>query len=264
MSEQKHRRLGLALAGGVARGIAHVGVIQVLEEAGIEADLVSGVSAGSIVGACYAAGMSGAQLAQMAREIRWRKLARPAFLNPFRRGRARLGLVDFYNLELMLIHLIGDLTFAELRRPLAIGATDLVTGEPVTITSGRVAAAVRASSSMPGLVVPARRGKRLLCDGFVSNNLPIQVLREMGAEVVVAVNIIPLAGRPPSNPFWAGNAGVSNLILRSGDAPASADLLIEPDLAEVSYLRLDAADLIARGRAAAEPLLPRLRALLRT
>ena len=138
MTKQR-KRLGLALAGGVMRGRAHVGVIQVLEEAGIEVNFLSGVSAGAIVGAFYAMGIDATQLVEFAKQFSWPNVARPSVLNPFRSGLARLGLMDFQNLEMLLIQSIGDVTFAELARPFAVGATDLVTGERIVITSGRVA-----------------------------------------------------------------------------------------------------------------------------
>ncbi|MCS6845071.1 MAG: patatin-like phospholipase family protein [Caldilineales bacterium] len=259
---RRRPRIGLALAGGVMRGRAHLGVLQVLEEAGIRADLVSGVSAGAVVAALYASGMSVERMLALSRHYRWRKIVRPILLNPFRSGLDRLGLFDFYNLEMELIRAIGDVTFDELPIPLVVGATDLLTGEAVNITSGRVAAAVRASASVPGFVAPVRYGGRLLCDGFASNNLRLRVLHEMGADVVIGVNIMPLLHRRPRNAYWAGSVALSNLISRSLDPCDEADVLIEPDVAEMDFLIPDHIELVQRGRAAAEAALPRLRALL--
>lgn len=259
---QHRKRLGLALAGGVARGRAHLGVIQVLEEAGITVDFISGVSAGAVVGALYAAGLSLTRLAELSKRFSWATIARPIVLNPFRSGFDRLGLVDFYNLELLLIRAIGDITFEELQRPLVVGVTDLITGEAINITTGRVAAAVRASSSVPGFVAPCVWRHRLVCDGFASNNLRIQVLRDLGAEVVVGVNIIPLAHNRPPNFFWAGNTALANLLVHASDPPETADVWIEPDVAEMDYLVPDDIELIERGRAAARAALPQLLALL--
>ena len=259
---KQRKRLGLALSGGMARGRAHVGVIQALEEAGIQADFVSGVSAGAMVGAAYAAGLSMADLAQLAREFNWLKIATPILPLPRRSGLGRLGLLDFGKIETFLIRAIGDLTFDELAKPLAIGATDLVTGERVVITSGRVVQAVRASSSVPGVVAPTRWRGRLLCDGFASNNSPIQVLHDLGADVVVAVNLMPIARRLPSNLFWAGSTAVSALVMQAGDPLDRADIVIEPDLAEIDYVLPRCDDLLARGRAATLPIIPQLQTLL--
>jgi NTE family protein len=256
------KRLGLALSGGVARGRAHVGVIQALDEAGIHADFVSGVSSGAMVAAAYAAGLGIEDLVRLARAFSWPKVATPILPTPWRAGLARLGLVDFHKLEQFMIRAIGDITFDELATPLAVGATDLVTGERIVITNGRVAHAVRASASVPGVVAPARWRGRLLCDGFASNNLPIQILRDMGADVVAAVNIMPVAGRVPSNLFWAGSTAVSALVMLAGDPLDSADIVVEPDLAEIDYLYPRCDDLLARGYAATQPILPLLRSLL--
>jgi NTE family protein len=259
---KQRKRLGLALSGGMARGRAHVGVIQALDEAGISADFVSGVSAGALVAAAYAAGLSTAELARMAREFSWLKIATPILPLPGRSVPRRLGLLDFARIEAFLIRATGDLTFEELVRPLAIGATDLLTGERVVITSGRVAHAVRASASMPGVAAPTLWRGRLLCDGFTSNNLPTQVLRDMGADVVLAVNLMPLVRHMPSNLFWAGSTAVSGLVLQAGDPLDRADIVVEPDLAETDYVLPRCDDLLARGRAATLPIIPLLQTLL--
>lgn len=259
---KQRKRLGLALSGGVARGRAHVGVIEALEEAGIHADFVSGVSAGALVAAAYAAGLDVAGLRRMAVQLTWPRIAAPILPLPGRRGARRLGMVDFSKIEMFLIRAIGDITFDELRIPLAIGATDLVTGESVVITDGRVVHAARASASVPGVVAPTLWRGRLLCDGFASSNLLINVLREMGADVVVAVNIMPLSRRVPSNLFWAGSAALSALVLKAGDALEGADFLIEPDLAESDYVFPRTQDMLARGRAAVAPVIAPLKALL--
>lgn len=256
------KRLGIALSGGVARGRAHVGVIQALDEAGIRADFISGVSSGAMVAAAYAAGLSVAGLEQLAKAFSWPKIATPILPLPGRTGLARLGLVDFHKLELFMIRAIGDITFDELALPLAVGATDLMTGERIVITHGRVVHAVRASASVPGVVAPTAWRGRLLCDGFASNNLPTQILRDMGADVVLAVNIMPLASRVPSNFFWAGSAALSALVMQAGDPLDLADIVIEPDLAETDYLYPRTSDLLARGRAATQAILPQLRTLL--
>ena len=173
-------------------------------------------------------GIDATQLVAFAKQFSWPNVARPSVLNPFRSGLARLGLMDFQNLEMLLIQSIGDVTFAELARPFAVGATDLVTGERIVITSGRVAHAVRASSSVPGVVAPARWRGRILCDGFASNNVPIQILRDMGADVVLAVNLMPMTRRMPSNLFWAGSTAISALDMQAGDPLDLADVLIGP------------------------------------
>lgn len=256
------KRLGLALSGGVARGRAHLGVLQVLDEEGIRIDCVSGVSVGALVGAYVAAGLDTEALIGLSDVFKWRHLVRPVVLNPFRRNIERLGLVDFYNLEMTLIRSLGDITFDELRLPFVVGATDLITGAAVTIDEGRVAVAVRASSAVPGVVVPVLWRGRLLCDGFASNNMVIGALRQRGADVVLGVNIMPLVQGWPRNFFWAGSQAISNLVLKSGEPCSSADVLVEPNVAEVDYLFASTAELLRLGRKAILPHIDRLKALL--
>ena len=259
---KQRKRLGLALSGGVARGRAHVGVIEALDKAGIHADFISGVSAGALVAAAYAAGLNPAALNKLSAQFTWPRIAAPILPLPGRRGVRHLGLMDFSKIEPFLIGAIGDLTFDELQIPLAIGATDLVTGEPVVLTDGRVVHAVRASASVPGVVAPTLWRGRLLCDGFASSNLLIGVLREMGADVVVAVNIMPLGRQTPSNLFWAGSAALSALVLKAGDALEQADFVVEPDLAETDYVLPRSQEVLRRGAAAVTPILAPLKALL--
>jgi NTE family protein len=140
------KRVGLALGGGSARGLGHVGVLDILEREGVPIDCIAGASAGSLVGAIYAAGIRGQRLAELARQMRWRNTARPTW--------PRTGLVSFAPLESYLVNLIGDRTFADLDIPFAAVATDLATGEQVVLREGRVASAVRASCSVPGIVAP--------------------------------------------------------------------------------------------------------------
>ncbi|MFN2167688.1 MAG: patatin-like phospholipase family protein [Anaerolineae bacterium] len=256
------KRLGLALSGGVARGRAHLGVLQVLEQAGIRIDYVSGVSVGALVGACIAAGLDAQTLIGMSDMFKWRHLIRLVALNPFRQNIERLGLTDFHNLEMTLIRTLGDITFDELKLPLVVGATDLISGAAVVIDQGRVAVAVRASSSVPGVVTPVLWRGRLLCDGFASNNMVVEPLRQRGAEVVLGVNIMPLMQGGPRNFFWAGSKAISNLVLNSGEPCSSADVLVEPEVAEVDYLFPSTEELLRLGREAIIPHVARLKALL--
>src|SRR3990172_8242467 len=173
--------VGLALGGGVVRGLAHIGVLAVLEREGIPIDLVAGSSVGSVIGAGYSAGIKLDRLIEFSRQMNWLSIARPVW--PVR------GLVSFERLERLLIGEIGDISFADLKVPYAAVATDLHTGEMVVIQHGRVASAVRASCSVPGIVEPALVDGRLLVDGNYSNSTPVSVVRDMGAEYVIGVDI---------------------------------------------------------------------------
>lgn len=249
-------RLGLALGGGSARGLAHVGVIDVLEREGIAIDCIAGTSAGALVGAAYAAGARGQRLVDMALTVRWRRLARPAL--PWR------GLVSFAPMEDYLVAQLGDLTFADLAMPFAAVATDLVTGEPAVLREGRLAPAVRASASVPGIVTPARLGDRLLVDGAVCNNLPISVVRALGAAVVVAVGLCHPPRQAPRDILGIVVAAGDELLLRAGDPPATADVYLPIPVGGLgSLLRLSRGpELVALGRQAAETALPAIREAL--
>jgi NTE family protein len=180
---RKPRRIGLALSGGGVRGVAHLGVLKVLEREGIQPDCVVGVSAGSIVGAGYCAGLSAAEMEEIALDLQWTKLGRIV--------RPRLGFFDSQRLESYMTELIGDLQFADLSIPFAAVAADILRGQVVVLREGSVARAVRASCALPGIFTPVERGDQLLVDGGTINNLPISVVQEMGADYIIAVDLLP-------------------------------------------------------------------------
>ncbi len=250
------KRLGLALGGGGARGMAHVGVLRVLEREGIQVHCVAGTSVGSLVGAAYAAGLDADALLEMALRIRWRDIARPVW--------PRQGFISFARLETYIVNLLGDLTFAELQRPYAAVAADLITGEEVILRRGRVAPAVRASCSVPGIVVPAEIEGRLLVDGGIVNNLPISVARELGADVVVAVGLGAPPPTPPRGPLGIAVAAIDFLILHAADDPATADVHIPiPVWGLGSLTRISRRHrYVSLGQQAAEAALPAIRAAL--
>ena len=229
MSTQHRKRLGLALGGGVARGLAHVGVLNVFQEAGIPIDCVSGTSAGSIAGLAYCAGMSAEQIREYAFNFRWRRLLQPTW--PSR------GLVTFDRLGRWIVHEMGDLTFADLKIPLVVVATDLLAGAPVEIHEGRAALAVQASCSIPGVVTPVEWNGRLLCEGGMSDMLPVTALRHMGADYVIGVDIFSFKLRRSLGPLGYLWAGLEIALERSGGGIEQADCLIRPPLAGKTYLR---------------------------
>lgn len=256
MTSAKRARVGLALGGGGARGLAHVGVLLVLEREGIPIGCIAGTSVGSVVGAAYAAGLRGEQLREMALQIRWRDIARPVW--------PRDGLVSFAGLESFLVSVAGELTFADLKIPYAAVAADLATGQPVVLRTGRVAPAVRASCSVPGLVTPVEMDGRQLVDGGMANNLPISVARDLGADLVIAVGLATPPGDQPKGVLAIGISAVEYLIIGAADDPATADVYIPIPLWGLgSVLRLSAGEkLIALGQQAAEQALPAIRAAL--
>lgn len=248
-------KVGLALGGGVARGIAHVGVLQALEEAGIPVHVVAGTSAGSIVGALYAAGIDPWLLERVARTLNWRALVRLRV--------RRDGILDAQGLEDFLRGNIGDLEFSQLRIPFAAVACDVLTGEEVVLREGPVAPAVRASASLPGIFLPVRQGSRLLVDGGIVNNVPVSVCREMGADYVIAVDLNrPRARqRPPRNLFHILLYTLT--FLQRPQIEASllrADVAIRPDLNDFSVVELErVGEMVDAGRRAAFAEIPRIR-----
>ncbi len=223
------KKVGLALGGGVARGLAHVAVLKVLAEAGIPIDYVAGTSAGSLVGSTFCAGMSLDAVEQMALRLRWWHIARPVW--PSR------GFVSFEPMLKWLERQVGKINFEDLKIPFAAVATDLETGHPVTLCRGPLGPAIQASCSVPGLVAPVEIGGRLLGDGSVSNTIPVDVLREMGADYVIGVDIFANAMRPRWGPFGMAFNALEILIERAGGGIDQADCLISPKLSGQTYFR---------------------------
>ena len=247
-------RIGLALGGGAARGFAHIGVIQVLEDAGIKVDLVAGTSAGSLVAALYAAGRNGAALAKQALAMDESAITDWAFP-----GR---GLIRGEALARYVRESTGHRTIEQLPLPLGIVATDLDNGAPMLFQRGDVGVAVRASSAVPAVFQPVKIGTREYVDGGLVSPVPVRFARQMGAELVIAVDISsPPDGNPTGDPFKLllqtfaiMGRSINQLELKD------ADLVIRPKLVGVS-----SADFTARqraidaGREAATAALPALR-----
>ncbi len=249
------RCVGLALGGGVVRGYAHLGVLSVLERERIPIKVVAGTSAGALIGALYCAGIPTDVMRKTAMRFAWWNLARPVF--PVR------GFATFTPLERWVRRVLGDLNIEDLKIPFAIVATDLYQGEPVVFRQGKLAPAVRASCSVPGFVVPAQIEGRLLCDGGISDNLPVAAARALGADYVIGVNLFdPMISRP-RNVFTLGFAAVETMVRRAGGGLHSCDVLISPDLVGATYVRMShRLQLIEKGQIAAEAMLPAIRAAL--
>ncbi len=184
-------KVGLALGGGAARGFAHVGVIQVLEEAGIKPALVVGTSAGSLVAALYASGRNGQQLQAVAMEMDEAAFADwtlPLFNRGLLRGEA---LARYVNTQ------VGNRLIENMVLPLGIVATDLRSGEGALFRRGDTGMAVRASSAVPAVFLPVRIGSQEFVDGGLVSPVPVRYARQMGAEVVIAVDI---SSAPDGNP----------------------------------------------------------------
>ena len=218
-----HRlRIGLVLSGGGARGIAHVGVLQVLQQLHVPIDAIAGTSMGAVVGGLYASGLSPEQIAATLRSVNWQRAFRDRppreeltlrrkqedenFLVEFpigiRGGRPVLpmGLIEGQSLtevlRLLTLPVARIDRFDDLPTPFRAVATDLETGQEVVIGSGDLTSAMRASLSAPGVFVPVERGGRMLVDGGISDNVPVDVARAMGVDVVIVVDVdFPLLPR---------------------------------------------------------------------
>ncbi len=256
-AERREVRLGLALGGGAARGFAHVGVIQVLEEAGLRPSHVVGTSAGSLVAALYASGKTPAELVRVAESMQEADIT-DWMLPILNRGALRgEALAKYVNTQ------VGGKTMEQMQIPLGIVATDLGNGQAITFRRGNTGAAVRASSAVPAVFQPVRLGDREYVDGGLVSPVPVRQTREMGANFVIAVDI---SSDPESNPygdtfqilmqtFAIMGKSINTLALKE------ADLVIRPVLTGIK-----SADFSARlrsieaGRVAMRTALPALKA----
>ena len=231
-------RIGLALGGGAARGFAHIGVIQVLEEAGIRPDLVVGTSAGSLVAALYAAGRSGPELARTALAMDESAITDWSFPG---RGMIRGDALARYVREMT-----GGRTIEQLPLPLGIVATDLDSGAAMLFQRGDVGQAVRASSAVPAVFQPVKIGSREYVDGGLVSPVPVRFARQMGAELVIAVDISsPPDGNATGDAFkmLLQTFAIMGRSINQFELK-DADVVIRPQLVGVS-----SADFTARKRA---------------
>ncbi|MBT9459865.1 MAG: patatin-like phospholipase family protein [Burkholderiaceae bacterium] len=253
----KPPRIGLALGGGAARGFAHIGVIQVLEENGIRPDLVIGTSAGSLVAALYAAGKTGTELATVAAGMDEGALTDWSYP-----GR---GLIRGEALARYVREKTGGLLIEQMRMPLGIVATNLSSGEGILFRSGDTGMAVRASSAVPAVFQPVKIGNQEFVDGGLVAPVPVRYARQMGAELVIAVDISspPDAIAPQDamrmlmQTFSIMGRSINTLELRE------ADVVLRPKLSDVGSSDFGGRQrAIKAGREIAKALLPAIRATI--
>jgi NTE family protein len=249
--------VGLALGSGGLRGLAHIGVLQVLEREKIPVNYIAGCSIGSLIGSLYASGLDSETLYKLAKNLKrrhWIDLVIP-----------KMGLVAGDRTLETIRLLTRRQHFAELAIPLAVVAADLYTGEEIVFREGEVALAVRASISVPGVFVPCRYDGKLLVDGAVVNPTPIDIARGMGADIVIAVDLVP-TGDP------AAVTNLFDIIIQTIDIVERqlfkqrehhCDLLIRPEVGHISPSSFTAVDeCVSLGVRAMEAGLPELRKLL--
>lgn len=251
--------IGIALGGGFARGIAHVGVLKVFEEEKIPIDFIAGTSVGALIGAAYCSGLSTAELEDVAHRVRFKTFARWTL--------SRHGFATNQRMIGFLNSILKVKSFEELRIPLAVTATDLSTGDGVVFHSGPLVEPVRASCAYPGMFLPVNIRGRWLVDGMLAYAVPTRPLVDMGARRVLAVH---LKGR------WNGNAPrhlfdvIGQCFAIAQDMSAShwreaSDLTIEPNVSGFEYdAFVHTPALIKAGEAAAREALPELRKWIET
>jgi NTE family protein len=247
--------IGIALGGGFARGIAHIGVLKVLEEENIPISFIAGTSVGALIGAAYCSGVSTAELEVIARRVRFKTFARWTL--------SRHGFATNQRMIGFLQSILKVKSFEELHIPLAVTATDLSTGEGVVFHSGPLVEPVRASCAYPGMFLPVNIRGRWLVDGMLAHAVPTRPLVEMGAKRVLAVH---LKGR------WSNGTAPRHLFDVIGQCFAiaqdmcashwkeAADLVVEPDVSGFEYdAFVQTAALIKAGETATRAAVPALR-----
>ena len=254
-------RLGLALGSGSARGLAHIGVLKVLDREGIPIDMIAGTSIGALIGGAYAAGVAPQEMEDIALSFDIERLVSLADI-----AKPTTALVNGRRAEEFIRDVVGGKTFADTKIPFACIAVDVVEEREIVLQDGDLASAIRASASTPVVFAPVERDGRVLVDGGVLNAIPVDVVRNMGADIVVAVtNLgIPRSAAPvfssdaqvdSAEASWTQDGGFANIVysraiaavmdrLRSPSVYQLASGSVELMQRELSEPRLEAADLV--------------------
>jgi len=254
-----HRpKLGLALGGGFARGISHIGVLRVLERHEIPVDFITGTSVGALIAATYASGTTLDEMARQGSLTHFRDFGRWTL--------SRMGMASNERLEDFLRRFTTLNRFEQMRIPLCIVATDLLSGKSVHFTTGEIGPALRGSCAYPGLFLPVEYRNHILVDGFLTETVPAPAAREMGAEVVISVHLEPgLLDMRPRNTIEVISRSFS--VIQASNIQSwreATDVLLEPEVHHVLWDEFaKTPQLIAAGEAAAYEALPRIQALLR-
>ncbi len=246
-------RIGLALGGGFARGIAHVGVLRVLERHNIPISMIAGVSAGSIVAAAYASGATVDEIEKVAGNMRLRDVARWTL--------SRFGLADTDRMNGFLKRTLRTLEFERMRIPLAVVASDLSAGKPAIFRdSGDVTVAIRASCAYPGLFLPVRDDGRYLVDGLLTMEVPAAPLHDMGATHVISVALPDPATIDPRSVLCVLTRSFQIFSSRTQHEWRSrSTLVIEPPVAGIAWDAFESShELVRAGEEAAEAAIPEI------
>ena len=257
-SAVKPVKLGLALGGGAARGFAHVGVIKALESQGIFPDIIVGSSAGAVVGALYAAGHNGFELQKLAHRLDESRISDWSL--PAR------GVLKGESLQQFVNDAVGQRPLESLRKPFGAVATDLHSGESIVFRTGNTGMAVRASATVPGVFQPVKISGHEYVDGGLSSLIPVRAARQMGSDVVIAVDI---SARPGNQPVRSTFDILMQTFTIMGQSLAryelkEAEVVIRPQVGNVGSTDFQARhDSILEGEKAAQAALPQIREALR-
>ncbi len=249
--------VGLALGGGLARGIAHIGVLKELNREGIPVDYIAGTSMGSVIAALYASGLKLTMIEQLARRIKRRTWVDPTI--------PKMGLIAGDRLEELMSVLTGRRAFADMNIPLAVTVVEIVKGELVIIREGSVARAVRASCAIPGIFSPVESGEQVFVDGGVLGLVPIDAVKKMGANIVVAVDVTASVEEYPLENIFDVLSRTIEIMSReiTNYQINSADIVIRPDMKGISPSHFDAAeDAVKKGEDAMKLEMLRLKSLI--
>ncbi len=259
------KKIGLALGGGAARGLAHIGVLEALEQSAIPVDMIAGTSMGAIIGAFYSYTGDLPMIREMAIELGKKRLQLFTDIKI-----PRTGLLSWRKVEKELNKHLGNVRFEDLRIPFACTATDIDTGEEIVIKEGKVWDAIRASASVPVMLPITEIKDRHLIDGGILDPVPVRLVKGMGADIIIAVNVLPALEKPSPKMH---NHTVFSILLKTiyifnnriiEESLEGADIVIAPDTVEIGYTDFHKAEeCIEQGKKAARKSLPKIKRLLR-
>jgi len=260
LNELKRPKIGLALGSGGARGLAHIGVIKVLEEHHIRIDFISGSSIGALIGGFYAAGLNIKKMEEIALETNWRRMF--SLVDP----KLNQGLIGGEKVKTFIENYINGKKIEDCAIPFAAVATDIKTGEIAVLRNGEMSQAIRASISVPLVFKPTEINGRILADGGLSAPVPVEIVKDMGADIVIAVNLDKHYQDEKWEPVWYNIADNSLDILRHHLAlsnVATADIVIDINVGEnYWYQFINGQDKILTGEKATREILPKLQEIL--